>query len=167
MSQQHLPEYRRIVTNALISDFSALQHEDGDTLFQNVGKLLIEEETSFPICELFPSNVTVNEDGLNENARVLGYNMVITENIEKTSNALADLAIDRISRAEDIVIEYLEKIPQGIDNINVPADPPVSEYDIKVTKISDISGQWIPQAEGTIVISFVLRFNAYTEILIK
>lgn len=167
MSSEHLPEYRRQIHDAIIADFRTLQHEDGTTLFKKVGKILIEKELSSPICQVLPFNVNVTEDGLEENQRVFGFRAIVTENLEKIDNSLGELAIDRISRAEDIVLEYLEKEPHPLDAITVPASGAIPEYTIQTMKISNIQGQWIPQVDTTFSMSLDIRFSVYISLIFK
>lgn len=103
----------------LINDFTNLHHDGDELCFGDVEKIFLDFPVSLPSCEIIRMEPTVDPIGLDYDVRSIGFRSIVYEQIEyNSSQQEADAKIDRLSDIEDVIMEYLEKIPNNIGTIS-------------------------------------------------
>lgn len=138
-------QIRKLIHDKLITDFTALKHVNGtDALFASVKKIFINLPASLPVCEIIPSAVNTSVMGLEFNEKAIGFTAITYEQInqetgvsEADQQTEAERKITRLSDIEDIVVQYLEKIPDALrgnvgsaDIIRIDIQPTSWDYAI-------------------------------------
>lgn len=110
--------YRKAVLDKIITDLTALNHDGGSNdLFANVKKIYLEYPTSLPSAIVLNTGTAVEIIGNTSDNRVLDFEINVMELIENSSSQTeAELKIDRLGNIEDVVISYLEKLPNNLEN---------------------------------------------------
>lgn len=138
-------QIRKLIHDKLITDFTALKHVNGtDALFAGVKKIFINLPASLPVCEIIPTSVNTSVLGLEFNEKAIGFTAITYEQInqetgttESDQQTEAERKITRLSDIEDIVIQYLEKIPDSLrgnvgsaDIVRIDIQPSSWDYQI-------------------------------------
>jgi hypothetical protein len=119
---------RKEIHNKLIMDFSALTFTSTTvTCFADVKKFYFDAPEVTPVARIVPSTLSIDVVGNTTEIRQYGYQVDVYELIEaSTTQAEAELKIDRLSNIEDTIMTYLRKLPNNL------------EYDVAGVHIIDI-----------------------------
>lgn len=111
--------YRKSLHNKLIDDFKNLTFpDDTNTIFTDVTKIIKDFPVMLPYCVIAPTTPNVEVQGLSANDRILGYTATVYEEIEASEDLTdAESRIDRLEDIEDMIIAYLEQIPNPIERV--------------------------------------------------
>jgi hypothetical protein len=121
----------------ILTDLRALKHVNGsDALFASVDEIFLTLPASLPVCEVMPSPVSTSVMGLEYNEQAMGFTAVTYEIINFEAGASdadklteAKRKMTRIKDIEDIVLQYLQEIPDALRGTVAGAD--VERIDIQ------------------------------------
>jgi hypothetical protein len=110
--------YTKLIHDKLITDFKALTFESSvNKIFVDVQKYFKDLPTNTPICRIIALNGNIQNDGNSTDTRTFSWQADVFELIEASaSQSEADIKINRLENISDIVIAYLEKIPNSLEH---------------------------------------------------
>jgi len=109
--------YRKPLHDKLIADFKLLNFTGTSTkCFANVKKHYFEIPATSPSCRIIPISPSVQIEGNTMDTRVLGFQIDVFELLEASaSEEEAEKKIDRLSNIEDIILAYIQKLPNNLE----------------------------------------------------
>lgn len=110
--------YQSQILAKLITDFSALEFANtNQKLFGAVANFFPQAPTTYPSCEIYAWNTRVNTLTNLEDERWYGYRAISYELVETSASTdIALLKTKRLLNIQDVVLDYLEKIPANLEH---------------------------------------------------
>ena len=137
---------KKYLHQKLVDDFRLLKNpETNKLIFADVQKIFIEFPTKTPACQLTAGVPFVEPIGIDYDMRYYSFSATVADNFASNiDQTQADARIDRLSNVEDVILNYLEAIPNKAENFI--DDIAIKRIDIK------------PSAGGFAVASDGLRY---------
>lgn len=131
-----MSDIRKPIHDKLVEDFSVLTYNGSTSrLFTEVRKAFVDIPARLPVCEISLGEQTAEFSSFNEDERVYSFISTVFDVVDSTSisNNSIDTRIDRLSRIEDRIMDYLQKVkPNNLDG----AIAGVDLYKITVRSVS-------------------------------
>lgn len=111
-------DIRKPIHDKLITDFTAFKYpNNSNTMFASVEKLFYKVPTNTPVCEISSLQTNVIVEGNDFDTRTLTWQAFVYERVQNaaTQESVNNM-IDRLSYIEDQILDYLQKIPNNIED---------------------------------------------------
>jgi hypothetical protein len=122
---------KKYLHQKLVDDFRLLKNPDTDKLLLgDVQKIFLSFPDKSPACEILAGRPVIEPMGIDYDMRWYSFNAIVGDKFASNINQeQADGKIDRLSNVEDVILNYLEAIPNKAENFVENA--PVKRIDIQ------------------------------------
>lgn len=152
---------RKELQDEIIEQVAALKY-DGTTnlLFADVRKIYKEQPLGYPIARVISTSNGVEVMGLDYNTKIMGFQIDVFDLLdEQVTQDDAELRIDRMGNIEDILFEWVQKIPNNLER-EVTG---VHIYSIDILR----AGFSYESNESGIMVNLAVAFELKTEVYTK
>lgn len=152
---------RKELHDQIITQISALTFDgSANLLFADVQKIYKEQPLGFPIARVIATTVGVEVMGLDYDQKNMGFQIDVFDLLDEgVTQDEAETRIDRMSNTEDILLEWVEAIPNNIENS-------VSGVHINTVEILN-GGFSYDNNENGIMLNLAIPFQLKTEVYTK
>ena len=146
---------KSLIHTQLITDVKALKFSNNNTCFTDVQRIYATLPTTSPFAQVLSTGNNEEVEGMDYDSRVYNFSVLVYDLLQESlTQSELDLRIDRMSNIEDVLLDYLAKIPNNMTG--------------KISGINcwkvDIGTGDVQYAEATSGIQMILKldFRIYT-----
>jgi hypothetical protein len=153
-------DYTKEILDKVITDATAMEYSNGDTVFGTVTKMSIVPEESFPLLEVLPVDFQTIERDLTFDTNQDTFRFYVYVPVEADStNAEANTKLDTLLEIKGRLQRYIKAIPNNLEH----EISGIQIYDVEQT-----SGEIVTlKTERGIELVLTITFNTKIKVNVK
>lgn len=151
---------RQQLLDEIIEQISALTYpSSANVLFADVRKIFKEQPLGYPIARVINTSNGVDILGNDVDQKTMGFQIDVFDLMdEQVTQDDAETRYDRMSNIEDILYEWIEKIPNNLEN----------ETSTHIHAVNILRGGWNYETnESGIMVNLSIPFELQTTVYVK